>query len=331
MPRQTIKKIFSFIVLSVLLIASGWYANDWYTHRFVRQKERLVSLRGYKYISPLIDVELPEGFSVNHEPIPFKHKIEKLVQEQIKSGKVFEVSVYYRDLLDGPWFGINEQVKYNPASMMKVPIMIGWLKRAEKDPSVLLRKLTFDEKNYHGPPQTIKPEQALKTGVSYTVEELLRYMMHFSDNRAMWLLYNGLTDAEYVKIFSSMDVDNDATSGNNLITAHGFSGFFRILFNASFLNKEMSEKALRLMSFQDFPYGIAAGIPKGVRLSSKFGEYSEDGNSRVIQLHEFGIVYHPYGPYVLGILTKGSDWVKQAEVIKVVSEAIYNSAHEMAP
>ena len=46
------------------------------------------------------------------------------MQQQIDAGRIRDVSVYYRDLLDGPWFGINESVEYNPASMMKVPVMV---------------------------------------------------------------------------------------------------------------------------------------------------------------------------------------------------------------
>ena len=100
--------------------------------------------------------------------------------------------------------------------------------------------------------------------------------------------------------------------------------FLRILYNSSFLNKEMSEKALQLMSYQDFPIGIAAGIPTGTKLASKFGEFSDSKYPGIIQLHEFGIVYHPKGPYILGILTRGHDYNKQAGIIRTVSKEVYD-------
>lgn len=320
MSKQT-AKIFLYILLAALFIGIGWHANQFYEHN-INLGEKRVKVGGFKFISPLLDVELPEGYNVRHDPIPFKYKVNKLVEQQTQSGKVISMSVYYRDLSDGPWFGINEKMKYNPASMMKVPVMIGWLKRAEKDSATLQRKIAFDEKSYNGPPQTIIPEQALKSGVSYTVEELLLRMMQFSDNRAMLLLYDNLFNEELANIVENMDVANDPTSGQNSISVHGYSGFLRILYNASFLNKEMSEKALELMSSPSFTHGIVAGIPKETRIASKFGEFEGNG---VIQLHEYAIVYHPKGPYILGVLTRGGNWKTQADVIKSVSELVYKS------
>lgn len=324
MTRQTFKKIFSLLVLAALFIGAGWYANDWHKSRPGVLEAKRVRQKGFQYISPLLDVELPEGYGVRSEPIPFKNKLLKLVQDQIDSGQVREMSVYYRDLSDGPWFGINEKVKYNPASMMKVPILVAWLKRAEKDPSVLQSKLKFDGKKYNGPPQGYKPAQTLKDGAGYTVETLLRYMMYYSDNRSLWLLQINMDAGEYEYVLHNMDVTNEQEDGHDTITVHSYSGFLRILYNASFLNKEMSEKALQLMSYQDFPIGIAAGIPPGTKLASKFGEFSDSKTPDIIQLHEFGIVYHPKGPYILGILTRGNNYNKQAGIIKTVSKEVYD-------
>lgn len=321
---QTKVKIYYFL-FSSLLIGAGWCTHILYDHYFTKKESRRVRIVGYEFISPLIDVELPEGYGVRHEPIPFKNKIVDIVNQQLKSGNARDISLYFRDLSDGPWFSINDNVKYNPASMMKVPVMIGWLKRAEKDPTVLKLKFTFDEKKYHTPVFKIAPEKSLKNGFSYSVDELLSYMMHFSDNNAMSVLYSELSDAECKNILDSMDVASNPDGDQDSITVHGYSGFLRILYNASFLNREMSEKALKLMSYQDFSHGIAAGLPTGVKLASKYGVYSTKENPDTIQLHEFGIVYHPKGPYILGIMTRGNNLNKQSEVIKSLSASVYKS------
>lgn len=316
-------------VISLLVGAGiGWYAHDCRLINFI---ERRVKLGGFQFISPLLDVELPEGYTVYSEPIPFKHIIARYVDQQIKSGNVLEMSVYYRDLSDGPWFGINEKVKYTPASMMKVPIMIAWLKRAEKDPAILRRKLSYNEKAVVAPPQTLRPTQTLKSGGRYTVEELLHYMMAFSDNKAMKLLSADMPYEEIINVVRNMDVANDPGSDLNEISIHSYSGFLRILYNASFLSKEMSELALKMMSYQEFPQGIAAGIPPGIKLASKFGEYWLTEHPGRIQLHEFGIVYHPKGPYILGVLTRGHNWKEQADIISTVSELVYNSVNTSMP
>lgn len=312
-----------YISLSFLLTGIGWYAHVWYQHHVESTSDRRVRLTGYRFISPLLDVELPEGYGVRHEPIPFKYKIKSFIDQQLKTGKLKHCTVYFRDMSDGPWFGINEGIKYNPASLMKVPVMIAWLKRAEKNPAELERTFTFLSKDYPGVPQTIKPAQTLTDGATYTVTTLLHTMLNFSDNKSMWLLYNNLLPEEIADVLDNMDVDNNERDGNNSITAHGYSGFFRILYNASYLNREMSEKALEIMSHQNFPMGIESGLPKGIVFSGKFGEYELEGAGNNKQIHEFGIVYHPKGPYILGIMTQGGDLPLQLDIIRKTSAMIY--------
>lgn len=317
---RIIRKVLLYFCVALLLISAGWQLHIWYSRNYTRHEHRRVKLGGFQFVNPLLDVELPEGYGFRHEMIPFKQKVKKYVDRQINSGAVTEMSVYFRDLSDGPWFGINEDEKFAPASLLKLDILIAWLKRAEKDPKVLEQTFVFDEKIFPSNEQNIKPLQALTAGARYTVEELLRYMMNYSDNKATWLLFSGLSAEELKKVDDDMDVTFDP-EGKDTITVHGYSGFFRILYNASYLSREMSEKALKLMSHQAFRQGIFAGVPNGVVVSSKFGE-AVYGKEK--QLHEFGIVYHPKGPYILGIMTRGYDLAVQTGMIRDVSALIYN-------
>ncbi|MBI5634611.1 MAG: serine hydrolase [Nitrospirae bacterium] len=275
-------------------------------------------MQGFRFTSPLLDVEMPEGVAIGHEPIPFKYKVREFVQKQLDTRQVIKLGVYYRDLHDGPWFGINAKTPFNPASLMKLPIMIAWLKRAERDPRELARTFLYDGVKDLSEIQSFSPELKLVSGRSYTVEQLLYHMMMYSDNNAMSMLFSKLGVVELDTVLNSMDINRNPNNPNDSITLHGYSGYFRILYNASFLNREMSEKALEILSLQDFPQGIIAGVPKGTIVASKFGEHGEDS-----QLHEFGIVYHRTHPYILGIMTQGDDFGKQAEIIRDISRMIY--------
>lgn len=323
MNKPNYRSLFAYLTAAALLFTAGWYAHVWYLGHASIHKLRRVSAQGFHFTSPLLDVELPEGVIINQEPIPFKHKIVSFVQRQIQSGRVREVSVYYRDLHDGPWFGINEDREFNPASMMKVPVMIAWLKRAENDQRVLKRTMIYDGREDMSALQDIRPAHTITPGRSYTIEELLHYMINYSDNNATSLLYKGVSAEELTVVLNGMDVNNSLKGDNNSITVHGYSGFFRILYNASYLNHEMSEKALALLSLQDFPQGIVAGVPAGILVASKFGEYGQGGPGGELQLHEFGIVYHPTHPYILGIMTLGNNMGKQTEVLQDISRLIY--------
>lgn len=317
--RRTIQ-IVSAVAAGTALFALGWASRAW--RDADRAAHRGVRLAGYRLVSPLLDIELPEGYRVGDEPIPFRAKIVRFVDDQVRAGRVKEMSVYYRDLMDGPWLGVNLRTRYDPASMMKVPVMIAWLKRAERDPRLLEQTFLFDAADYPGSGQELSPGRTLSDGTRYTVEELLRYMVAFSDNRAMSLLFGALRQEELGDVIDSMDVTNDPDDARNLMSVHGYSGFFRILFNAAYLNREMSEKALLLLTLQDFPRGIVAGVPTGTVVASKFGETSP-GPDGELQLHEFGIVYHPRGPYILGVMTVGRSWSAQADVLRDVSALVY--------
>jgi len=317
------RQVFSYLAVAILLFGAGWYTHGRYYGCSKPRKDRRVVLQGFRFTSPLLDVELPEGVVIGDEPNPFKYKIKEFIQRQIDAGQVRKVAVYYRDLHDGPWFGIDEKTEFNPASMMKVPVMIAWLKRAERDPGVLMRTFVYDGRKNMSATQNIAPDRTITPGRRYTVEELLRYMMNYSDNNATSLLYEGLSVAELNAVMDSMDVNNNPNDDNNSISVHGYSGFFRILYNASYLSREMSEKALALLSLQDFPEGIAAGVPKGIPVAAKFGEVAQGRYGGDRQLHEFGIVYHPAHPYILGIMTEGNDFARQKEILGNISRMIY--------
>lgn len=305
------------------LFFAGWRAQDWYHHKIQLGKHRLVKKEGFRFTSPLLDIKFPEGVTIYNDPIPFRYKLAQLVKQREDGVTIRNISVYYRDLLDGPWIGINEQKAFNPASMMKVPVMIAWLKRAETDPKELKRSFIFDGSDDMSAYQSIKPARTLVRGTSYTVEELLHYMTSYSDNNATSLLYYNLKQSELDEIMDNMDVNNTIVNGYNSVSITGYSGFFRILYNATFLNRAMSEKALQLLSYEDFPQGFVAGVPKGTVMATKFGEADTSAQSGDKQLHEFGIIYHPKGHYILGVMTQGNDYVRQAEVLREISSLVY--------
>jgi beta-lactamase class A len=323
MKKLLLKNCLLYICCSLCLLAAGWYAHCWHLRSNNTHKERRVKASGYRLTSPLLDVELPEGVTISHEPLSFKYKLADYVNKSSDGTVIKSISVYFRDLGDGPWFGINDQFEFNPASMMKVPVMIAWLKRAEKNPSVLQQTFLFDNATDMSAIQRTKPRLTLSRGQRYPIETLLTYMMSYSDNNATSILYNNMTTKELNEVLDGMDITNRPGDDNNSTTVHGYSGFFRILYNASFLNREMSERALQLLSLEDFPQGISAGVPKGVTVAAKFGEYTDNKITNGNQLHEFGIVYHPKGHYILGIMTKGSDFSRQTEIIREISAIVY--------
>lgn len=289
----------------------------------VRKTGELRQLSGM-LTSPLLECEVFEDQSLKVLQ-PFKYKVEKLLQEKLDAGIITEGSVYFRDLNNGLWFGINEQLRYHPASLLKVPIMMACFKRADKDPRFLTKKILyrgdFDLERWQG----IRPSTPLEQGQSYTVEELVRHMISLSDNNAAQLLVDTIGLEEMNRVMQEIDVNVDPENPEYFITMHGYAGFFRVLYNASYLNRELSEKALEILARSEFMGGLRGGLPPGQLAATKFGEAGAGANPEIVQMHEVGIVYYPGRPYLLGIMTRGRRGNDFETVLRDISRLVYTA------
>jgi len=141
----------------------------------------------HRFTNPLLDCYIDSEKLEVKELRPFKRELKGLVGQKIAAGDAQTVSVYLRNLDNGDSFGINSKELYNPASLLKVPLMMAWLKRAERDPTVLRRTFRYDGAEDLTVMQNIKPRETLRPGTSYTVDDLIFRMLAYSDNNAWWL------------------------------------------------------------------------------------------------------------------------------------------------
>ena len=279
----------------------------------------------YKFINPLLECD-STNFIENPHLSKLKSNVNNYINNQINQKQIDFASVYYRDLNNGPWFGINEKEKFSPSSLIKVPLMITYLKLAEADPSILQKPLlntaTHDPSSQNFPPQiTLIPNQ------KYTVDELIRRMIVYSDNMAYNLLNDNVNGSVVMSVYNDLGVDissAQADPNGNIISVTGYSSFFRILYNSSYLNRDMSEKALKYLSQSVFTQGLVAGVPNDIVVSHKFGErqYLDTGEK---QLHDCGIIYDPDIPYLLCVMTRGNNFSNLISTIKNISNMVYIS------
>ena len=148
----------------------------------------------------------------------------------------------------------------------------------------------------------------------------------YSDNEATNLLFQNIDIKELRAIFSDLGISApNLYDANNLMSVKGYASFFRVLYNASYLNRSTSEQALRLLSLVEYKNGLVAGIPESTLISHKFGEresLSED-KQIVRQLHDCGIIYHPERPYLLCVMTKGKNFESLSRIVANISRIIY--------
>lgn len=282
----------------------------------------------FKFIRPQVETKDGRGIRLNRELRPFRYKVNALVEENLKKNGVTSVSVYFRDLNNGNWFGIREKEKFSPKNNLKLPLMIAYFKQAEANPLVLRKSLLYQNMNNLPEQKHIKPVTELEQGRRYTVNDLIFRMIAYDDAAAYSLLLANIPGERLDKVFKDLYVEYDPHNNDDSLSLMGSAAFYRVLFNASYLNEEMSEKALRYLSKSSFKDGMASTIPTNIDIASKFGERiigaaGENGQERY-QTHEFGIIYHPHRPFLIGVMARGDDFNSLTRAIRDITRLVYD-------
>ena len=316
-----------------VFLGRGMWLFD--TGQHERASQGQTSGEEFAFIRPTITEANPEIRKIR-ELKPFRYKVDALIQEKLADEEAEAVSVYFRDLENGNWFGIGEDEKFSPEIQLKIPVLIAYFKWAETNPLVLRKKIFY--RGVGGPfePRYLRSPKPLEAGKEYTVNELLFRMTAYGDNSAYALLLANLPPAHLHKVAKDLYVNYDPEKKEDALTLSAYASYFRVLFNASYLSEEMSEKALRYLARTVFRNGMAAGVPPDVNIASKAGERiipmpdAPGKPNEVLQLHEFGIIYYPERPFLLGITARGDDFQTLARIIRDITRLVYTELDQQS-
>jgi len=325
-----LKKHKSFIkifLLCVFCLFLGWILCLVYKDN---QSKPLIVVREnsskYNLINPLLLVDTSEDSS---EYADLKKQIEKYISEAKSSKQASSISVYFRALNVSKWMGVKEDELYDPSSMLKVALMVGYLKQASDNPNLLLQNLTYTASN--DPGQNYKPERLLPSG-TYTIRELIQAMIIDSDNIAMSTLFNNNRDS-FVDVFKNLNIPPPkSTDELDFMSPRTYSSIFRTLYSSTYLPRNVSEQALQLLTYTTFKKGLVAGLPENTVVAHKFGEHTDSVNNvpKSRQLHDCGIIYLPNNPYFLCVMTRGYEFSKLEPIIKDISSITFKNMTKQA-
>jgi len=277
----------------------------------------------FKFIRPLLSAKPLyeyEGY------LGIKKTVSDSIQHYKDQGIISSASIYIRDFDKSNWISVNNNEKYYPGSIMKMPLMMSILKSEELHPGFLNAKKIFNIKFVYDTPvhQSIVSKQ-IEFGKSYSRRELLEYMIEYSDNNAAQLLVLDVDEKLFQELFKDFELPKlNFHSAGNLLTASECSVFLESLFNSTYLNNTESEYAISLLTKSVFTEGIVRGIPNSkLPIAHKFGE---SGTTKNKELHESALLYINNQPYLITIMTRGKDYVgypKLADVIQRIAHIIY--------
>lgn len=315
----------TLILVAILVVG---FLTGFFVPRSNRGEEASSELRlgSSSLTNPLLECDLGKTM-IGSRKEDFTHDLIEFADRLKESGDVSEIAVYYRDLNNGPVIGINQNIPFAPASLLKIPLLIAYLSWSETLPSVLDEQVRFEGAVDVGYQQQFAPSNPLEVGTTYSIRTLLERMTIYSDNQALVILFERLPEEYQKELYTLLGVDTALiTDPVATLTVKQYSIFFRILFNASFLSRTNSEYALKLLTETTFVDGLRAGVPHDIVVAHKFGERKVQNDLQ--QFHDCGVIYYPKHPFLLCVMTRGEEASSLINAIRETTEFVYAKIDE---
>lgn len=314
-----------YLVLTVLLAGSLLLYRELHPVKVIEKIEsknnselRMIRNTKFKYIRPVV---LADRTSEDDGFQSIKSSLNNYINSEKNAGELKSASIYVREFEQGKWFSINPDEQFSPGSIMKIATLLTFLKDSERNPEILNQRLQFKAHYSEMPVQTIVSGQ-LVSGRYYSVKELLEAMIIDSDNDATVLLNQTINMNTYFDLLKLINYSiPEKGAADYPLTTVECSRMLRIIFNSSYLEPKNSEYAMVLLTQSKFQDGIKKLIPENVTVAHKFGERF---NPIEQQLHETAIIYADNKPYLLTVMTKGTDQQKLKTVLNSISKSVYD-------
>ncbi|MBK9300132.1 MAG: serine hydrolase [Bacteroidetes bacterium] len=335
--------LYIILIISALLFGSVWIVKSQFTPQDTIETYgnklsemdnhvKVVRENDSSLIQPILYVEIESKQLLS----PLKSKINDYLDSKKQAGAYTSASVYLKDVQAGVYININPDSLYDPASLMKVPLLMIYLKQAETNPQLLKKSFVFTQQAQNSTVALIK-DKSLVVGKSYTVQELLYHMIVYSDNESFWILYDHFGEDIFKELDKKLTIPANydiihysKTDKHFIANVNSMAYYFMVLYNASYLTKTASKYALDILTKSTFKEGIAKGIDPNVLIAHKFGERTLSyyvGNkleNLQTEFHEFGIVYLKNRPYLLGVMTRGQQSNELQSIVSDISKMVYD-------
>jgi beta-lactamase class A len=267
----------------------------------------------YPLIDPARSIVAQEHFFSTVEPL--RRELKNLTAKYEEEGS--RIGIYFEYLNTGANVSINQDERFWPASLSKMPTAFAVMKKIEDGQWKLDNEMVLFHEDRDERFGDLYKQPA---GTKFTIESLLKEILINSDNTAHRILVRNLSGPDYDAVIESLGMEELYDQEYN-ITPKEYSRVLRSLYNASYLNREHSQTLLNWLSETKFDDFLDAGIPPGVTFAHKIGEEF----NKIVFL-DSGIVYVPSRPFLITVMVDtsksgGSD--RAREMMKEIAAAAY--------
>ncbi len=226
------------------------------------------------------------------------------------------VTLQYQDIVTGEVFQIQGKTSGRAASTIKLPLALYIMEQASQGKINLNQKLKYKSYHYYGGSGVIQKQ---KVGTYYTIRDLVKKAMIYSDNIAFIMLKERVGQGNFIKYMKSVGGQYAYPNGRNLTSANDLTIYANRLYQFSEKNplgKELVGYLKQTVYNTTIPRGI-----KGTAVAHKVGMIPDE------RIYNDAAVVYDNTPYVLAIMTKGISYEKSQRVIADLA-AIVNKNHQ---
>ncbi|MCM3124183.1 MULTISPECIES: serine hydrolase [unclassified Mesobacillus] len=222
------------------------------------------------------------------------------------------ITLHYREFSTGDEFKINSTSPQKAASTIKLPLALYVMELAAAKKINLNEKLTYKKHHYYGGSGVIKKQ---KLGTKYTIRDLVKKSMVYSDNIAFIMLREKVGKNNFTAYMKKIGGKNAYPKGQNLTSSADLVVYANRLYNFSrenVLGQELVGYLKKTVYNTTIPKGI-----KGTQIAHKVGMIPE---SKIY--NDIGIVYDK-NPFALAVMTNKLSYSKSQKVIADIASIVY--------
>jgi beta-lactamase class A len=238
----------------------------------------------------------------------------KLELQKYIGGRPGKISLYVKDLSSGKTLEIGSDNVYAAASTIKLPLVLYLYELAAEGKVDLNTTLTYTQKYYT---QGTGILQGKPSGGSYTLRELSRLSIEYSDNVA-WKMLLDFVDSDGLTAFEK-SLGAAATgkiNGLYVTTPKDMGNYLEEVLAFSKKHPDYGNELLYFMEHSIFKEGIPQNLPDGTVAAHKMGALND-------KFHDVGIVFGKR-PYIITIFTQDGWEAVSLQTLADISRMVYD-------
>jgi beta-lactamase class A len=266
------KQILIVLILLSVVLNVGGITYFILTQTTIIAEQNLQTLQArYPLIATRVLQDLPIDIIVN-----FLSLRNNLQNEAAPWGDSF--GMYFEYLPTGTSIGVNSTSEFHAASLFKTPIVMAYYHTRERlgissDPMLTLKSDELDSQFGN----------LWQKGAGYQLKasEAIKLALEESDNTAAKALVPLVGTVDFEAVYQGLDIALTVDKDGAVLTPKSYASIFKALYFSAVLNKDDSQEILNYLSQSQFPDKIVAGIPPGVTVAHKIGDFVEKNGNGV--------------------------------------------------